>query len=139
MDNRKNRGFTLIELLLVVTIIGILAAIVVPRLVGRVPETMKKAAMASITNISKALEIYEMDNGMFPTTEQGLKALLDKPTSSPVPSNWLGPYLKIEAKDPWGKEFQYRCPPQQARDFDIWSLGPDGRDGSEDDIANWKK
>ncbi|MDI6732585.1 MAG: type II secretion system major pseudopilin GspG [Planctomycetota bacterium] len=137
---RNNNGFTLIELLMVVIIIGILAAMVVPRFVGVGDKSRKKVAFANITTISSALGRYEMENGMFPTTEQGLKALMEKPTSSPIPKEWSGPYLNEEPTDPWKEKYQYSCPPQRGRtDFDLWSLGPDGKDGTEDDITNWKK
>lgn len=136
---KKNSGFTLIELMMVVIIIGILAAMVLPKFTGSVDKARKKIAVAGITSISTALEKYEMENGMFPTTEQGLKALIEKPTSSPVPRDWTTPYLNKEALDPWGQSYQYRCPGQENRDFDIWSIGPDAKDATEDDITSWKK
>ena len=139
MSKGRNKGFTLIELMMVVIIIGILAAMVVPRFVGRVGQAKIGVARADIATISQGLEMYEMENGMFPTTEQGLKALLEKPTTSPVPQNWASPYLKKDPIDPWQKTYQYRCPSQNNQDFDLWSLGQDGRDGTDDDITNWKK
>ena len=139
MNNKNNRGFTLIELMMVVIIIGILAAIVVPRFVGQTDKARRESAKMEIRNISMALDRYEMENGTFPTTEQGLKALMEKPTSSPVPRDWSGPYLKDEPKDPWLQLYQYRRPSQNSLDYDIWSWGPDGRDGTADDISNWKK
>jgi len=134
----KNKGFTLIELMMVVIIIGILAAMVVPRFVGSASKARIKVAMADITSISTGLDMYEMEIGAFPTTEQGLKALMEKP--SPAPQNWSGPYLKKEPLDPWQRPYRYACPPaNNQQDYDLWSSGLDGRDGTEDDITNWKK
>ncbi|MBI5779799.1 MAG: type II secretion system major pseudopilin GspG [Planctomycetes bacterium] len=88
-----------------------------------------------IRNLSMALDSYQMENGAYPTTEQGLKALLEKPTIPPIPKDWTGPYLKKEIIDPWGNPYQYRCPSQHNRpDFDLWSFGPDGKDGTGDEI-----
>lgn len=138
MSKKRNKGFTLIELMMVVIIIGVLAAMVVPKFVGRVGEAKKGVAKADIATIGNALDMYEMENGGFPTTEQGIKALMEKP--SPAPQNWNGPYLKKEPIDPWQRSYQYRCPPTNNQaDYDLWSLGPDGRDGTDDDITNWKK
>lgn len=139
MNNKNNRGFTLIELLMVVIIIGILAAIAVPKFVGLGKKTSIKAAIAEIRVIGSALDRYEMDNQMFPTTEQGVKSLIEKPTSSPVPKDWSGPYLSEDINDPWNNPYQYRCPPQNRVDYDLWSWGPDGKDGTDDDVTNWKK
>ncbi|MEW6025698.1 MAG: type II secretion system major pseudopilin GspG [Planctomycetota bacterium] len=133
-------GFTLIELLMVVTIIGILAAIAVPKFVGLGKKASIKASIAEIRVIGSALERYEMDNQMFPSTEQGLKALIEKPSTSPVPRDWNGPYLSEDINDPWDNPYQYRNPPQSGRtDYDLWSKGPDGTDGTADDVTNWKK
>jgi general secretion pathway protein G len=140
MINRKRTGFTLIELMMVVIIIGILAAMVLPKFTGSVDKARKKIALAGITGISQGLERYEMENGFFPTTEQGLRALIEKPTGTPAPQEWSGPYIS-EPNDPWGRPYNYRCPSQNSNPvgFDVWSLGPDGKDQTEDDIANWKK
>lgn len=141
-SNQLCAGFTLIELMMVVIIIGILGAIVLPRFVGQADKAKKAAAQLEIRNIGMALERYEMENGAFPTIEQGLKALVEKPTSSPVPRDWGGPYLKDNEvpKDPWKQSYQYRRPSQNNHpDYDLWSFGPDEKDGTEDDISNWKK
>ena len=136
---RRNRGFTLIELMLVVVIIAALAAMVMPRLAGRTEEARRGIAQADIQgNIALALKLYEVDNGRYPSTEQGLGALLQKPTAPPTPSNWKGPYLEQEAIDPWKKPYLYRYPGSHPpRDYDLYSLGPDGVEG-KDDITNWQ-
>lgn len=135
----REPGFTLIELLLVLVIISALAAMVVPRLAGRSEEARRSVAEADIKgNLSVALKLYEVDNGRYPTAEQGLRALLEKPLAPPAPRNWKGPYLEQEPMDPWGKPYQYRLPGSHPpRDYDLYSWGPDGVE-SEDDVANWK-
>ena len=141
MKKRINkRGFTLIELMLVVIIISILSAMVGPRLVGRSREAKDAAAKADIeSNISLALDMYELDNGMYPATEQGLHALVSKPSAAPAPSNWKGPYLKKKSKDPWGNEYAYAFPGlHNKNDYDLYSYGADGIE-SQDDIVNWEK
>ncbi len=140
MGKRNDKGFTLIEILLVVTIILILAAMVIPNLAGRGEQARKATAKADIiSNLSTALDLYELDNGSYPTTEQGLDALVHKPTANPAPTNWNGPYLKKKKvpMDPWGKEYVYVSPGQHNTDqFDLSSLGSDGVESS-DDITNW--
>lgn len=134
------KAFTMIEVMLVVIIIGILAAMIVPNLSGRGEQARVAAARADIeANISAALDLYELDNGRYPTTEQGLSALISKPASRST--NWSGPYLKkkVLPKDPWGKEYLYQSPGIHNKDeFDLFSHGPDGTE-SEDDIVNWFK
>jgi len=136
----KNRGFTLIELMLVVIIISVLAAMVVPRLVGRSQEARIAAAQADIeSNIAMALGLYELDNGMFPTTEQSLEALRKKPPTPPTPPKWKGPYVKKLPKDPWGNPYAYVSPgTHNVQDYDLFSYGPDGIE-SADDIVNWEE
>ena len=138
---KKNRqGFTLIEIMLVVIIIGILAAMVIPNFVGRGEEARRTAAKADVeSNLSAALDLYEVDNGKYPTTEQGLAALLEKP--SPAPNKWNGPYLKKNKipKDPWGHQYVYASPGEHNQsEYDLSSYGPDGVK-SQDDITNWEE
>ena len=128
-------GFTLIELMLVVIIIGALVAMVMPRLTGRGEQARIAAAKADIqANIATALKLYELDNGGFPSTEEGLEALLNKPSSA---SNWYGPYLEKKPFDPWGKDYKYKCPGENRPDYDLYSLGKDGV-ASDDDVTNWQ-
>ena len=137
---KRQNGFTMIEIMLVVIIIGILAAMVIPNIAGRGKQARVAAARADIeANITTALDLYELDNGQYPTTEQGLMALIQKPSSSPVPENWNGPYLKKHRVplDPWGKEYAYLSPgTHNKEEFDLFSYGADGVE-SQDDIVNW--
>ena len=132
----KRKSFTLIEIMLVVIIIGTLVAMVFPRLAGRAQQAKIAAAKADINvNIATALKLYELDNGAFPTTEEGLSALIKRPPSA---VNWQGPYLEKKPIDPWGREYKYRCPGEHRSDYDLYSLGRDGLE-SEDDITNWEE
>lgn len=133
---RNRQGFTLIELMIVVVILAVLAAAVVPRLAGRTQQARVSAAKMDISgNISVALDLYELDNGRYPNSEEGLNALLTKPGSA---KNWNGPYLKKRPTDPWGNEYKYAYPGTHGGDYDLYSLGPDGGEGTGDDITNWE-
>lgn len=136
----KKNGFTLIELMLVVVIIATLAALVAPRLSGRVEQAKVTAANADIfTNLSTALDLYQMDNGFYPSTEQGLSSLRVKPESSPVPADWNGPYIKRKPIDPWGNPYVYVSPGIHNRgEYDLYSYGYDGVEGGGNDVVNWE-
>jgi len=129
------RAFTLVELMLVVIIIGVLAAMVIPRLAGRSEEARKGVAKADIDlNIATALRLYELDNGGYPTTDEGMGALMIAPSSA---KNWKGPYLEKTPLDPWGKPYVYKSPGiHRTNDYDLYSLGKDGAEGN-DDVVNW--
>jgi general secretion pathway protein G len=130
----RKTAFTLIELMLVVIIIGILVAMVTPKLTGRSEEARTKVAKADVeSSIATALKLFELDNGRFPATSEGLAALRDKPSWA---KNWKGPYLDKKPLDPWEREYQYRFPGKtRAYDYDLFSFGPDGVE-SADDITN---
>ena len=132
----NGKGFTLIELMLVVVIIGVLISMVAPRLAGRSEEARIAAARADINaNISVVLDLYELDNGKYPETEEGLAALLVKPGSS---VKWKGPYIKKVPLDPWGKNYVYKSPGDHNIDYDLYSYGPDRQEGGEDNVSNWE-
>ncbi len=138
---RMNRGFTLIELLIVMVIIGMLAALVGPRLFGQLEGSKHKAAKAQIEMMSTALDAYRLDMNAYPLTDPGLKLLWEKPASDPNASAiWRGPYLrKAVPVDPWGNPYQYRSPGDKG-EFDLYSFGRDGReggDGEDADIVSW--
>jgi general secretion pathway protein G len=134
---RTQKGFTLIEILLVVVIIGALSSMVLPRLVGRSDQAKKATAKVDIdTNIATALKLYNLDNDTFPTTDQGLSALLTKPGDENV-QNWNGPYIERKPMDPWGRPYIYKSPGEHRPDYDLYSYGKDGKE-SEDDVKNWE-
>jgi general secretion pathway protein G len=137
--NRKgNRGVTLIELLVVMVILGLIAALAGQQYFGKLDSARRTSAKNQITEIEGALDLFRLDAGRYPTTEEGLTALRTKPSGVP---NWDGPYLKKDLPpDPWGKAYIYRRPGGHG-DFDLISLGPDGQEGGEGDaadIVNWK-
>ncbi len=131
--NAKDRcfGFTLIELMIVVIIIAALAAMVAPSLIGRSDEAKDKIAQGDLASLDTALKLYRLDTGAYPTTEQGLDALLA--------ATGKGPYLERKPLDPWSRKYQYRCPgAHRPSSYDLFSMGRDGKDGSADDIKNWE-
>ncbi len=136
------RGFTLIEVMVVILIIGVLAALVVPKVMSRPDEARITASKVDIAQITQALNLYKLDNGRYPTTEQGLAALVKKPTISPIPLNWKGDgYLDRVPKDPWGTPYQYLQPGVHGA-IDVFSFGADrvsGGEGNDADIGNWQE
>jgi len=139
-NSRKQRGFTLIEIMVVVVILGILAALVVPQVMNRPDQAKVTVAKGDIKAIGAALDMYKLDNFAYPSTQQGLNALVEKPGGRPQPKNWnRDGYLKRVPKDPWGNDYQYLSPGTQGQ-FDLYSLGADGKQGGTDlnaDIGNW--
>jgi general secretion pathway protein G len=131
------KGFTLIELMLVVIIIGVLVSMTAPRLAGRSEEARLSVAEVDINaNISVALDLYELDNGQYPDNESGLDALCVKPGGA---DNWKGPYIKRKPMDPWGNPYIYKFPGAHNPDYDLYSHGPDGVEGGDDDVTNWEE
>jgi len=131
-DRKLCRAFTLVEMLLVITIIGILAALVIPKMVGRSEQARQAAAHADLSSVKTALDAFEVDNGYYP---KSLQDLLQQPNNA---KNWHGPYLDKVPQDPWGNNYLYYYPGKHnAGSYDLLSIGPDGKEGSEDDIGNW--
>lgn len=135
---RRRSGFTLIELLLVLVILGVLAAIVVPKFSGRTEQARLTAAKTQIATFGTALDAYEVDVGSYPKGRNGLQELVQQPRDA---QTWKGPYLKGEIPvDPWGKAYVYECPGKQnPTSYDLLSAGPDGQEGNDDDVTNWRQ
>lgn len=137
---RAQRGFTLIEIMVVVVIMGVLAALVVPKLLNRTGESKVAAAKVDIATIMQALKLYKLDNQRYPTTEQGLQALIEKPTGGPAANGWkAGGYVEKMPKDPWGNQYQYLSPGIKG-EVDVFSYGADGQPGGtgdDADIGSW--
>lgn len=136
---RASGGFTLIEIMVVIVILGVLAALIVPRVMDKPDEARATAARVDIANILQALDTYRLDNQRYPSTEQGLIALVQRPTGDPPATNWKQ-YLKSEPKDPWGRPYQYLNPGVKG-EIDVMSYGADGQPGGEGvnaDIGSWQ-
>lgn len=135
---RARVGFTLIELIVVIVVLGLLAGLVAPQIFGRVSEAKSVTARTQMELLGAALDGYRLDNGGYPTTSQGLLALVERPTASPLPTGWRGPYLRKGVPvDPWGNEYVYASPGQRnPTGFDLGSLGRDGRVGGEGEDAD---
>jgi len=136
---RQGRGFTLIELMVVLVIIGVLGALIVPNLIDRADDARVTAAKTDVNNIMQALKLYKLDNQRYPTAEQGLEALVKKPTTGAIPPNWK-PYVDKLPADPWGRQYQYLSPGLKG-EIDVFSFGADGQPGGEGknaDIGSWQ-
>lgn len=137
---KRHSGFTLIEVMIVIVILGVLAALIVPKVMGRPDEARMAAARQDIFTIMQSLKLYKLDNRRYPTTEQGLAALVQKPSQAPVPQNWsAGGYLERLPNDPWGQPYQYLNPGLHG-EIDVMSFGADGQPGGQGvdaDIGNW--
>jgi len=133
-------GFTLIEIMVVVVIIGLLAAVIIPTVISRVDEARVAKAKQDIQSLETALTMFRLDNSKYPTTEQGLTALVTQPVD-PTIRNWrAGGYIQRISKDPWGNDYQYAAPGTHSKEYDLYSLGADGAPGGEGinaDIGNW--
>jgi general secretion pathway protein G len=135
----RRRGFTLIEIMVVLVILGVMAALIVPNLLDRTDDARATAARTDISNLMQALKLYKLDNQRFPTSEQGLEALVRKPSSGPAPVNWKN-YVEKLPNDPWGKPYQYLNPGVKG-EIDVFSYGADGQPGGEGknaDIGSWQ-
>ena len=138
-SRRPARGFTLIELMVVLAIIGVLAALIVPNVIGRADDARVTAARTDVGNLMQALKLYKLDNLRYPTPEQGLQALVARPSTEPVPANWKA-YLDKLPNDPWGRPYQYMNPGIKG-EVDVLSFGADGKSGGEGnnaDIGSWQ-
>ena len=141
LQRYRQGGFTLIEIMVVVVILGILAALVVPQVMSRPDQAKVTVAKGEIKAIAAALDMYKLDNFSYPSTQQGLEALVSRPSGSPQPRNWNADgYLKRLPKDPWGNEYQYLAPGTKGP-YDLFSYGADGKPGGSElnaDIGNWE-
>ncbi|MBV8048911.1 MAG: type II secretion system major pseudopilin GspG [Paludibacterium sp.] len=139
---RRARGFTLIEIMVVIVILGVLGALIVPKVMSRPDEARVVAAKQDINALMQALKLYRLDNGRYPSSAQGLSALVRKPAEPPEPKNWKpGGYLERLPEDPWGDPYRYANPGLHG-EIDVWSLGADGQPGGEGvnaDIGNWQQ
>lgn len=134
---KRAQGFSLIEIMVVVFIIGTMMAIVAPNIIGSQEDAMKQKAVSDITQLESSLDLYKLKTRTYPTTEQGLQALVEMPTSDPVPRNYPDEgFIKRLPLDPWNNEYQLVYPGEMGR-IDVFSAGPDGEIGTDDDIGNW--
>lgn len=142
LQRKKQRAFTLIEIMVVIVILGLLATLIVPKIVGRSDQAKVVKAQQDVMALESAMELYKLDNGFYPSTDQGLEALVVRPSTQPEPRNWkAGGYIKRLRKDPWGNDYQYLSPGNHG-EIDIFSLGANGQPGGEGldaEIGNWSQ
>ena len=137
MSTQRQRGFTLLEIMVVIVILGILASLVVPNLMGNKEQADRQKAVSDIVALENALDMYKLDNSRYPTTEQGLEALVTKPQGEPEPRNYKSDgYIVRLPRDPWGGAYQLMSPGEHGK-IDVFSMGLDGEAGTDDDIGNW--
>lgn len=137
MQKQRQSGFTLLEIMVVIVILGILASLVVPNLMGNKEQADRQKAISDIVALENALDMYKLDNSQYPSTEQGLEALVSRPEGEPEPRNYKeGGYIRRLPQDPWGNDYQLLSPGEHGS-IDVYSPGLDGEAGTEDDIGNW--
>lgn len=137
MKNNKQNGFTLLEIMVVIVILGVLASMVVPNLMGNKDKADRQKVISDVIALENSLDMYKLDNGVYPSTEQGLEALVDEPSGSPEPRNYREDgYIKRLPQDPWGNDYILNSPGEHGK-LDVLSVGPDGEEGTDDDIGNW--
>lgn len=137
IKSNKQQGFTLLEVMVVIVILGVLSAMIVPNLLGNKEKADEQKVKSDIIALENSLDMYKLDNGRYPTTDQGLEALVNKPDGSPEPRNYREDgYLKRLPDDPWGNPYLLTSPGENGK-IDIFSTGPDGEEGTDDDIGNW--
>lgn len=137
-QTRRQRGFTLLEIMVVIVILGVLASLTIPSLMGNKDRADRQKAVSDIVTLENALDMYKLDNGRYPTSEQGLQALVKEPQLAPQPRNYRSDgYIRRLPEDPWGNAYQLVSPGEHGT-VDIFSMGPDGEAGTEDDVTNWQ-
>ncbi len=137
MKNKQQKGFTLLEIMVVIVILGVLASMVVPNLMGNKDKADRQKVVSDVIALENSLDMYKLDNGVYPTTEQGLEALTEEPSGSPEPRNYREDgYIKRLPQDPWGNDYILNSPGEHGK-IDVLSVGPDGEEGTDDDIGTW--
>jgi len=137
MKTNKQKGFTLLEIMVVIVILGVLASMVVPNLMGNKDKADRQKVISDVIALENSLDMYKLDNSVYPSTEQGLEALVDEPSGSPEPRNYREDgYIKRLPQDPWGNDYILNSPGEHGK-IDVLSVGPDGEEGTDDDIGNW--
>ena len=135
--NKKEKGFTLLEIMVVIVILGVLASMIVPNLLGNKDKADRQKVVSDVVALENSLDMYKLDNGSYPSSDQGLEALVSEPSGSPEPRNYREDgYIKRLPEDPWGNEYILNNPGEHGK-IDILSVGLDGEEGTDDDIGNW--